>query len=201
MRAERLGGEAMRWGVAGCLAALLLGIASLGWAQGPGFAQEDRDRLIRMESTLQVFMQQVDKRFEELRADVDKRFEQLDKRFEQVDKRFEQVDKRMEELRSDMNKRFEQVDKRFVELREDMNKRFEELITFMWILAGIFTALVVAVIGFAYWDRRTIIQRAKLETIEELQERGKLRAILEAMRAVAAKDSNMAEALRRFNLL
>jgi len=158
LRAERLGGETMRWGIAGCVTALLLGMASLGWAQGPGFAQEDRDRLIRLEARLQVFMEQVDKRFE-------------------------------------------QVDKRFVELREDMNKRFEELMTFMWILAGIFTALTVAVIGFAYWDRRTIIQRAKLETIEELEERGKLRALLEVMRAVAAKDSNMAEALRRFNLL
>jgi len=201
LRAERLGGEAMRWGIAGCVTALLLGISSLGWAQGPGFAQEDRDRLIRMESTLQVFMQQVDKRFEELRVDVDRRFEQVDKRIvelrEDMNKRFEQVDKRMEELRSDMNKRFEQIDKRF----EQVDKRFEELITFMWILAGIFTALTVAVIGFAYWDRRTIIQRAKLETIEELEERGKLRALLEVMRAVAAKDSNMAEALRRFNLL
>jgi nitrate reductase NapE component len=166
----------MRWGITGCTTALLLGMASMGWAQGPGFAQEDRDRLIRLEASLQVFM-------------------------EQVDKRFEQVDKRITELREDINKRFEQVDKRITELREDMNKRFEELITFMWILAGVFTALTVAVIGFAYWDRRTIIQRAKLETIEELEERGKLRALLEAMRAVAAKDSTMADALRRFNLL
>jgi nitrate reductase NapE component len=169
----------MRWGISGCITALLLGMASMGWAQGPGFAQEDRDRLIRLEASLQVFM------------------EQVDKRFEQIDKRFEQVDKRITELREDMNKRFEQIDKRF----EQVDKRFEELITFMWILAGVFTALTVAVIGFAYWDRRTIIQRAKLETIEELEERGKLRALLEAMRAVAAKDSTMADALRRFNLL
>jgi nitrate reductase NapE component len=179
LRAERHGGEAMRWGITGCITALLLGMASMGWAQGPGFAQEDRDRLIRLEASLQVFM------------------EQVDKRFEQIDKRFEQVDKRITELREDMNKRFEQIDKRF----EQVDKRFEELITFMWILAGVFTALTVAVIGFAYWDRRTIIRRAKLETIEELEERGKLRALLEAMRAVAAKDSTMADALRRFNLL
>ncbi len=187
----------MRRGVAGCLAALLLGIAFPGWAQGPGFSQEDRDRLIRLEATLQVFMEQVDKRFEQ----VEKRITELR---EDMNRRFEQVDRRMEELRSDMNKRFEQVDRRFEQVDkrfEQVDKRFEELITFMWILAGIFTALVVSVIGFAYWDRRTIIRRAKLETIEELEERGKLRAILEAMRAVAAKDSNMAEALRRFNLL
>ena len=98
-----------------------------------GFSQEDRDRLIRMEATLQVFMQQVDKRFEELREDMNKRFEQVDKRFEQVD------------------------------------KRFDQMMTFLWILAGIFTALVAAVIGFAYWDRRTIIRRAKEEAIEEMK--------------------------------
>ncbi len=69
-----------------------------------------------------------------------------------VDRRFQQVDKRFEELREDMNKRFEQVDKRFEELREDMNKRFDQLYTFLWIVTGIFSALVAVVIGFALWD-------------------------------------------------
>jgi len=44
------------------------------------FTQEDRERLIRVETTLQEFMKQVDKRFEQ----VDKRFEQVDKRFEDM---------------------------------------------------------------------------------------------------------------------
>ncbi len=44
-----------------------------------GFTKEDRERLVRLEATLKVFMQQ-------------------------VDKRFEQVDKRIMELRMDMNK-------------------------------------------------------------------------------------------------
>ena len=144
-----------------------------------GFSQEDRDRLIRMEATLQVFMQQ-----------VDKRFEQVDKRFEQVDKRFEQVDKRFEELREDMNKRFEQVD-----------KRFEQMMTFLWILAGIFTALVAAVIGFAYWDRRTIIRRAKEEAIEEMKREGFSRSILEVLKEISPDIPRLEEALRRHNLL
>ena len=37
------------------------------------FTQEDRERLIRVETTLQEFMKQVDKRFEQ----VDKRFEDM----------------------------------------------------------------------------------------------------------------------------
>ena len=148
-----------------------------------GFTQEDRDRLIRLEATLQTFMQQVDKRFE------------------QVDKRFEQVDKRIEDLREDMNKRFEQVDKRFEELREDMNKRFEQMMTFLWILAGIFTALVAAVIGFAYWDRRTIIRRAKEEAMEEMKKEGLLRNIIQVLKEMAPDNPKLAESLRKYNLL
>ena len=155
-----------------------------------GFTQEDRDRLIRLEATLQTFTQQVDKRFE------------------QVDKRFEQVDKRIEDLREDMNKRFEQVDKRFEqvdkrfeELREDMNKRFEQMMTFLWILAGIFTALVAAVIGFAYWDRRTIIRRAKEEAMEEMKKEGLLRSIVQVLKDIAPDNPKLAEALKKHNLL
>jgi vacuolar-type H+-ATPase subunit H len=141
-----------------------------------GFTQEDRDRLIRLEATLQTFMQQ-------------------------VDKRFEQVDKRIEDLREDMNKRFEQVDKRFEELREDMNKRFEQMMTFLWILAGIFTALVAAVIGFAYWDRRTIIRRAKEEAMEEMKKEGLLRNIIQVLKEMAPDNPKLAESLRKYNLL
>jgi ABC-type transport system involved in Fe-S cluster assembly fused permease/ATPase subunit len=130
-----------------------------------GFTQEDRDRLIRLEATLQTFMQQVDKRFE------------------QVDKRFEQMDKRIDDL------------------REDMNKRFEQMMTFLWILAGIFTALVAAVIGFAYWDRRTIIRRAKEEAMEEMKKEGLLRSIIQVLKEMAPDNPKLAESLRKYNLL
>jgi len=33
--------------------------------------------------------------------------------------------------------------------------------SFFYILAGIFTSLVVAVIGFGCWDRKTIIREAR----------------------------------------
>ena len=123
-----------------------------------GFTQEDRDRLIRLEATLQTFMQQVDKRFE-------------------------------------------QVDKRIEDLREDMNKRFEQMMTFLWILAGIFTALVAAVIGFAYWDRRTIIRRAKEEAMEEMKKEGLLRSIIQVLKDIAPDNPKLAEALKKHNLL
>ena len=129
------------------------------------FTQEDKEILIRIETSLKVFMEQTNKRFQELREDMNKRFQELR---EDTNKRFEIVDKRITELREDMNKRFEQVDKRITELREDMNKRFEQvdkrfeqvnerfndLINFLWIITGIFTTIMVATLGFAWWDRR-----------------------------------------------
>jgi len=33
-------------------------------------------------------------------------------------------------------------------------ENFEQLYTFLWVITGIFTALILGVIGFAYWDRR-----------------------------------------------
>ena len=142
------------------------------FAQEPGFTQEDRERLVRVEATLKVFM-------------------------EQVNKRFEQVDKRFAELREDMNKRFEQVDKRF----EQVDKRFEQMMTFLWILVAIFTTLTSVVIGFAYWDRRTIIRKAREEAIEVIEREGKLGDLIKALRRLASEDKKLADVLRNFGLL
>ncbi len=136
---------------------------------------------------------EIEKRQAVLEAQFREFKESVDKRFEEVNKRFEEVDKR-----------FEQVDKRFEELRGDMNARFDQLYTFLWIITAIFTALVVAVIGFAYWDRRTIIRRAREETIEEVErlyEVSRLRELLKALRELAREDRRLAEVLRNFGLL
>ncbi len=142
--------------------------------------------IAEIKATLKVFMEQVDKRFEQ----IDKRFEQIDKRFEQVDKRFEQVDKR-----------FEIVNIRFEELREDMNKRFDQMMNFLWILTAIFTTLTATVIGFAYWDRRTIIRKARDEAIERIEREGRLRDLINALRELSREDRKLAAVLRQFSLL
>ena len=178
-----------------------------------GFTQEDRERIIRLETTLTLFM------------------EATDQRFEQVDQRFEQVDQRFIELREDMNNRSEQMDKRFVELREDMNKRFEQvdkrfeqMMDTLQLIAGIFTALTLGVIGFAYWDRRTIIRKAKEETLEtlereavpkeeamieravaqtvqEIKKDNRLQDLIAALRKLAATDPPLENVLKEFHLL
>ena len=180
-----------------CLKILLpfafLFLISLSYGEEVGFTQEDIERLIRLEATLKAFMRETDRRFEQ----IDKRFEQIDKRFEQVDKRFEDINKRFEainrridELRQDMNARFEQI-----------NKQFEQLYTFLWIITGIFTTLTVSVIGFAWWDRRTIIRRAREETVEYLKREGDLRKVIEVLKEKSKTDKELAEILRSHGLL
>ena len=196
---------------------LLLSHGAVYGQQMLGFTQEDRERIIRLETTLNLFMEATDQRLEQ----VDRRFIELR---EDMNNRSEQVDQRLLELREDMNKRFEQVDKRFVELREDMNKRFEQLMNTLQLIAGIFTALTLGVIGFAYWDRRTIIRKAKEETLEtlageaapkeeaiidravaqsvqEIKKDHRLQNLITALRKLAATDPPLANVLKEFHLL
>ena len=87
---------------------------------------------------IKMLIELFNKRFEELKAYSDKRFEDINKRFEDVNKRFEDLiaysNKRFEELKTysdkrfeDINRRFEAIDKRFEDLISYLDKRFEEL--------------------------------------------------------------------------
>ena len=98
------------------------------------------------------------------------------------------------------NKRFEDINRRFEELREDMNKRFEQMMNFLWMLTGIFTTLTVGVIGFAYWDRRTILRKARDEALEGV-ERERLSKLLEALKELAKDDLRLLEALKKYGFL
>jgi len=84
------------------------------------------------------------------------------------------------------------------QLREDMNSQFNRI-------AGIFTALVVAVIGFAIWDRRTMTRpfEVKVKKIEDeiTENRIKLNDLLNAFKTLGKTDKEVAEILKRFNLL
>jgi chaperonin cofactor prefoldin len=174
-----------------------------------GFTQSDRERLVRVEAIQTTFMQQMDKRFEELRSDMNVRFEQqradmnarfeqqradINTRFEQMDKRFEQMDKRFEELRSDMNARFEQVDKRFGQTAD-----------MFYALAAIFTTLFAAVFGFAWWDRRSILITARAEVDASTQDiRGaalRSERLIEVLRSFAENVPNLKVLMRQANLL
>lgn len=112
---------------------------------------------------------------------------------------------RLDERLNQVDKRFEQVDKRFVELREDMNKRFETMQDLMIAIIGAFAAIVAVTIGFAIWDRRTMIRPFEREVKEIndsiLQDRKRLETMLEALRRKAATDQELASILKNFSLM
>ena len=122
---------------------------------------------------IKMLIQQMDKRFE----DVDKRFEmmqhQMDKRFEDMNKRFEDMNKRFEMMQHQMDKRF-----------EDMNKRFELLTN---ILIFCFSILGASM-GFLYHRQSSMMKsignlESSVQAILERLERtdASIQAILERM--------------------
>ncbi len=88
------------------------------------------ERIVRIEESLAHHIEltrqgfsEMNRRFELLLDQTNKRFEQIEKRFEQIDKRFEQIDKRFEAMQIQIDRRFEQVDRRF----EQIDKRFDQV--------------------------------------------------------------------------
>jgi len=161
-------------------------------AQPAQFTEQDRQMLQSLDKRLAV----LEATLKEFKESVDKRFEQVDKRFEQIDKRFEQVDKRFE----DIDKRFEQVDKRF----EDVHKRLDLITRFMEILAAVFTAIAVATIGFAIWDRRTALKPVEQRVVEfskVTEEEGKeIETLKKEVTRLAQEHEELKARLSRANL-
>lgn len=109
--------------------------------------------------------------------------EQIDKRFDQIDKRFEQIDKR-----------FEQADKR----GDSIERRLERLEgVMMWGFGLLFTTMI-GLVGFVLWDRRTALAPAirKNKELEEREEK-----LEKALKEIAVKDPNVAEALKHVGIL
>ena len=129
----------------------------------------------------------------ELKAGQKALKELMEERFEQVDKRFEQVDKR-----------FEQVDKRF----EEVNDRFKQMFNLVLSLFGSLTVLIIAVLGYSIWDRRTVTKKVsgRVDNIEhELDIKNikgsRIERLIDALKALSKEDYKLAEVLRSFNLL
>jgi hypothetical protein len=63
----------------------------------------------------------------------------------------------LKEFKESVEKRFEQIDKRF----EQVGKQIDQLFNFLWIFAVIFTSITASTIGFAVWDRRSMMRFLK----------------------------------------
>jgi len=108
---------------------------------------------------------------------------------------------RVEKLETKVEVGFQQIEKRF----EQIDKRIDMVITFMAILAGTFATITAVAIGFAIWDRRTMIRpfedktkeiEKKLQKDEDMNKK-----FLEALRLLARKDKELAELMKKYNML
>jgi len=108
---------------------------------------------------------------------------------------------RVEKLETRVEVGFQQIEKRI----EQVDKRIDMVITFMAILAGIFATITAVTIGFAIWDRRTMIRpfedktkeiEKKLQKDEDMNKK-----FLEALRLLARKDKELAELMKKYNML
>lgn len=104
------------------------------------------------------------------------------------------------EIKATLKTFMEQTDKRFEQINNELNRLIQ-------IMVGIFAgqiALVVALIGFAYWDRKTMIKRTKDETFEEMEKElkpEKFKKLLNALRDKAKTDKELEAILKKYGLL
>jgi hypothetical protein len=141
-----------------------------------GFTQADRERLVRMEATLQTYMQQNDKRLDDMQRSVDQRFTQ--------------VDKRLDDLQRSTDQRFDQMD-----------KRLEFMQNLMIGMLAVFGSLCGVFVGLLLWDRKTFKEKAKEEALKELEEKWRISAWIEAFKTYARGEPRLAEILKSVHLL
>jgi predicted PurR-regulated permease PerM len=107
----------------------------------------------------------------------------------------------------EMDKRFEQVDKRF----EQVDNRFSDMMNYIIIMAVVFASMTGLTIGFALWDRRTMIRpfESKVKEIEtninENQEKldkaqNLNNQLISVIRDYAKKDRKFAEIIKGYNI-
>ena len=89
-------------------------------------------------------------------------------------------------LEKNMNKRFELID-----------KRFENMISYLWMISAAFLGLAI---GFAIWDRKSMIKAAKDEIVEEIKTK-RLKEFIFELKELAKKDKELAKVLKSFHLL
>ena len=125
---------------------------------------------------------------------------EMDQRFESIDQRFESLDQR-----------FESIDHRF----ESIDQRFDQLTNLLIAIISAFAGIVAVTIGFAIWDRRTMIRpfetkvRALENRIEDVADRcskgspdnDRLNSLIGVMRKYASSNKEVADVMRSFNLL
>ena len=96
---------------------------------------------------------------QQLREDMNRQNEQLRADMQQLR---EDMNRQNEQLREDMNRQNEQlrtdIGQQMQQLREEMTEQFARQFHLTLALLAAFSTLVAAILGFALWDRRTMLR-------------------------------------------
>jgi len=79
---------------------------------------------------------------------------------------------KIETVTNRFDERLQAIDYRFKQLEElfkQIDKRFEQQIHMMYILAMIFTLMMIAVLAFCVWDRRSFFEKSKEIALKETE--------------------------------
>ena len=122
---------------------------------------------------------------------------QILKKLDKIDNEIKAIKKEVSLIKQEMRLRFEAVDKRF----ESVDKRFE-------ILTSILVALITgifALIGFMMWDRRTVVEKAKKECMNEVKEKADKEYVDRLVKAmnelIVLKDEKAIDVFKKYNLI
>ncbi len=126
-------------------------------------------------------------------------------RLTRVETGLQAVREDIQQLREETKGSIQQLREENRQLRDDMNAQFDRISNHMDVMLGVFATLTAVTIGFAVWDRRTMIRpfESKVKAIEAslAGNTERLHILLEALRAAGKTDPNTAEVLRKFHLL
>lgn len=76
--------------------------------------------------------------------------------------------------------------------------RQDNLTSVMNTMMVVFGGLVVALMGLVFWDRRTLIEKAKDEAVKKIETNSRL---INALRELAKTDKRLADVMKSFGLL
>ncbi|SLM30453.1 conserved exported hypothetical protein [Desulfamplus magnetovallimortis] len=181
-------------------------------------------RMEEMNSSFNKRMEEMNssfnKRMEEMNSSFNKRMEEMNSSFnKRLDEMNSSLNKRIDEMNSSLNKRIDEMNSSFNERFEIMDKRFEEMHDTMLVLYTSTMAIVVSMMGYLIWDRRTSQKplKSKVKKLaedmsaveEELETQLNIRnpegpvvpRLLDALRQLARTDEKLASVLRSFSLL
>ena len=191
--------------------ALVLLPAPVGAADSPA-ASADREiieRLTRMETRLdgldtrlvrvETRLDGLEDSIKQLREAMTLQMQHLREDMHIQNQQFrEDFNTQMQQLREDMHIQNQQ-------LREDLNRQLDRHFQLILGVLAAFTLMFVSILGFAVWDRRTMVRpfADKVKSLEDdLSTKGRrLDVILDALRSLGQRDERVAAILKRLNLL